>query len=109
MITCPERSHYQILLLLYRYLSSITKIPASPSAIAITSSNEFDPQWLELLRLRFEHGYNDRAIAKKMGVTDRTIRNYWVRIQNALNIAKHPDKDIKVLIGLKARKLGLID
>ena len=39
----------------------------------------------------------------------RTIRNYWVRIQEALNIIEHPDKDIRVQIELKARELGLID
>ena len=107
MNTCPKRSHYQILLLLYRYLSSTAEIPASSNTIA--SIDEFDPQWLELLSLRFEHGYNDQAIAKKMGLTERTIRNYWIKLQKALNIASHPDKDIKVLIGLKARQLGLID
>ena len=80
-----------------------------PQTTTCSFSLELDPHWLELLRLRFEHGYNDRAIAQKMGLTDRTIRNYWARIQNALNIDKHPNKDIKVLIGLKARSLGLID
>ena len=101
------RSHIQTFLLLFRYFSSITQTPTSPSAIA--SVDKFEPRWLELLRLRFEHGYNDRAIALKMGVTDRTIRNYWKRIQEALNIDDDPDKDIKVQIELKAREIGLID
>ena len=107
MNTFPVRSHYQIFLFLLRYFSSITETPALKDAIA--SFDEFDPQWLELLRLRFEHGYNDLAIAKKMGLTDRTIRNYWARIRHALNISNHPDEDVKVLIQLKARQLGLID
>ena len=106
MNTCSPITHIQIFLFLLRYISSVIEISNVDNIISV---DEFDPQWRELLRLRFEHGYNDKAIAKKLGLTDRTIRNYWKKIQYALNIANHPDKDLKVLIGLKARKVGLID
>ena len=106
-LSADRRSHIQILLLLFRYFNSTTKTPFFSSAI--DSVEEFDPQWRELLRLRFEYGYNDRAIARKLGVSDRTIRNYWVRIQEALEINYDPDKDIRVQIELKAREIGLID
>ena len=69
---------------------------------------EFHPKWLELLQLRFQEGLTDKAVAKRMGTSDRTIRNYWVRIQDALLIGDEPDKDLKVQIELEARKIGLI-
>ena len=71
--------------------------------------SDFPPELLEVLNLKFNRALNDRTIAKRMGVSDRTIRNYWLRIQDALNITNDPDKDIKVQIELKARKLGLIE
>ena len=106
MNTFAPPAHIQIFLYLLRYFSSTTETLCSNADVFYS---ELDPQWLELLRLRFESGYNDLAIAQKMGLTDRTIRNYWKRIQNALDISSQPDKDVKVLIQLKARKLGLID
>lgn len=69
---------------------------------------EFHPKWLELLQLRFQEGLTDKAVAKRMGTSDRTIRNYWVRIQDALLIGDEPDKDLKVQIEIEARKIGLI-
>lgn len=75
----------------------------------VKSRPEFHPKWLELLNLRFEEGLTDKAIAKRMGTSDRTIRNYWIRIQDALLIGDDPDKDIKVQIELEARRIGLIN
>lgn len=69
----------------------------------------FQVRWLKLLYLRYQEGFNDREIARKLNISDRTIRNYWSRIQDALSIPDNPDKDTKILIGIEARKLGLID
>ncbi len=74
----------------------------------VKSRPEFHPKWLELLQLRFQEGLTDKAVAKRMGTSDRTIRNYWVRIQDALLIGDEPDKDLKVQIEIEARKIGLI-
>jgi DNA-binding NarL/FixJ family response regulator len=76
---------------------------------AVKSRPEFHPKWLEMLNLRFEEGLTDKAIAKRMGTSDRTIRNYWIRIQDALVIGDDPDKDIRVQIEIEARKMGLIN
>lgn len=69
---------------------------------------EFDRKWIELLNLKFGEGLTDKAIAKRMNITDRTVRNYWSRIQDALEIGEEPDKDVRIQIELAARQLGLI-
>lgn len=69
---------------------------------------EFDRKWIELLNLKFEEGLTDKAIAKRMNITDRTVRNYWSRIQDALDVCEEPDKDVRIQIELAARQLGLI-
>lgn len=67
-----------------------------------------EPIELKVLQLKYEQGFNDRTIARKLKVSERTIRNYWARIQAALQIKDDDEKDLKVAIGLAARKLGLI-
>ncbi|MGV0028180.1 DNA-binding response regulator [Phormidesmis priestleyi] len=74
----------------------------------IRSRTEFDPKWLEVLTLKFQEGLTDKAIAQRMRVSDRTIRNYWIRLQDALHVYDEPEKELRVQIELAARKLGLI-
>lgn len=75
----------------------------------VRSRPEFEPRWLDLLKLKFQEGLTDKAIAVRMLVSDRTIRNYWVRVQDALGIYHETDKDLQFQIEIEARKLGLID
>lgn len=51
----------------------------------IINGREFNSKWLEVLRLKFNEGLPDKAIAEKMHISARTVRNYWMRIQDALN------------------------
>jgi DNA-binding NarL/FixJ family response regulator len=74
----------------------------------LRSRTEFDPKWLEVLNLKFQEGLTDKAIAQKMQVSDRTIRNYWIRLQDALGVYDEPGKELRVQIEIAARKLGLI-
>lgn len=74
----------------------------------VRSRPEFDRRWLEVLLLKYQEGLSDKAIAERMGLRDRTIRNYWVRIQEALNVPDHPDQDLRIQIQIAARKAGLI-
>ena len=76
---------------------------------SVKSRPEFNAKWLEMLELKFKEGLTDKAIAKKMQISDRTIRNYWIRVQDTLNIADEPDKDLRVQIEIVARKMGLIE
>ncbi|MEM6450833.1 MAG: response regulator transcription factor [Cyanobacteria bacterium P01_D01_bin.105] len=69
---------------------------------------EFDRKWLTVLKLKYQKGFSDRAIAKEMGISDRTVRNYWVRIQDSLGIHESPDLDLRVQIRIAARRAGLI-
>lgn len=70
---------------------------------------EFDRKWLEVLTLKYQEGLSDKAIAKRMSISDRTVRNYWIRIQDALGVFDNPDKDLRVQIEIAARKAGLIN
>ncbi|MBW4582480.1 MAG: response regulator transcription factor [Tildeniella nuda ZEHNDER 1965/U140] len=75
----------------------------------LRSRSEFDRKWLEVLTLKFQEGLTDKAIADRMRVSDRTVRNYWVRLQDALGIYDEPDKDLRMQIAIAARKLGLLN
>jgi DNA-binding NarL/FixJ family response regulator len=74
----------------------------------LRSRIEFDPKWLEVLTLKFQEGLTDKAIAQRMQVSDRTIRNCWIRLQDALEIYDQPGKDLRIQIEISARKIGLI-
>lgn len=75
----------------------------------VRSRPEFDRRWLEVLMLKYQEGLSDKAIAERMGISDRTIRNYWIRIQDALNVYDHPHQDLRIQIQIAARKAGLIN
>ncbi len=70
---------------------------------------EIKPEWVTLLKLAFEEGITDRAIAQKMNVSERTVRHYWTRVQDALGV--YPDEGVNIRIQTynKARHYGLID
>ena len=74
---------------------------------------ELKPEWLEVLSLAFEEGLQDKVIAEKMHLRERTIRAYWTKIQDALNV--YPDncreegKNMRIQTEILARKEGLID
>lgn len=74
----------------------------------LRSRTEFDPKWIEVLTLKFQEGLTDKAIAQRMQVSDRTIRNYWIRLQDALDVYDEPGKELRIQIELAARNLGLI-
>ncbi|MGB7087640.1 MAG: response regulator transcription factor [Phormidesmis sp.] len=74
----------------------------------VRSRPEFDRKWLRVLELKYQKGLSDKAIAKAMGMSDRTVRNYWIRIQDALSIYADPNQDLRIQIQLAARKAGLI-
>ena len=70
---------------------------------------EIKPEWVTLLKLAFEEGITDKAIAQKMNVSERTVRHYWTRVQDALGV--YPDEGVNIRIQTynKARHYGLID
>lgn len=71
-------------------------------------THEFDRTWLEVLKLKFQEGLSDSAIARQLGVNDLAIRHYWRRIQQALTVSDDPDKDQHIQIEQAARDAELI-
>ena len=74
---------------------------------------EVKPEWVEVLRLAFEEGLTDRAIADRMIVAERTVRNYWTKVQDVLGIypedSKKDGKNIRIETEIRARVEGLIN
>lgn len=74
---------------------------------------EVKPEWLELLRLASSEELQDKAIAEQMNIAERTVRNYWTKIQDVLSIYPEDSKKERTNIRLKtlnnAREEGLID
>ena len=75
----------------------------------LRSRPEFDRKWLRVIQLKYAEGLSDRAIAQAMGISDRTVRNYWVRIQDTLGVADDPNQDLRIQIQMAARRAGLLN
>lgn len=74
---------------------------------------ELKPEWLETLDLACTEGYQDRAIAKQLHVSESMVRNYWSKIYDVLGIypedAKEEGKNLRIITCLRAREEGLIE
>lgn len=70
---------------------------------------EVRSEWLGLLKLAFEQGLQDKAIAEQMNVSERTVRNYWTQVQDALGVYPDEGKNIRVQTAVRAREEGLIE
>ncbi len=75
----------------------------------IRTGVEVRPEWLEVLNLAFNQSLTDKAIADYMNVSERTVRNYWSKMQDALGVYPESGKNIRVQTGKRAREEGLID
>lgn len=70
---------------------------------------EVKPEWLEVLELAFNQGLQDKKIAEDMNVSERTVRNYWTKVQDALGVYPEDGKNIRIQTEIRAREEGLID
>ena len=70
---------------------------------------EVKPEWLTLLSLAFGEGLQDKAIAKRMQVSERTVRHYWTKVQDVLEVYPEEGKNIRIQTEMRAREEGLID
>ena len=73
------------------------------------SGLEVKPEWLEVLALAFQEGLQDKAIAERMHCSERTVRNYWTKVQDALGVYPEEGKNIRIQTEIRARAAGLID
>lgn len=92
----------------------LTKVDWALNGLLYTSPEmrlglEVKPEWLAMLRLAFEKGLMDRAIAKHMNISERTVRHYWTRVQDALGVYPETGTNIRVQTYNKARQSGLLD
>jgi DNA-binding NarL/FixJ family response regulator len=70
---------------------------------------ELKEEWVTLLELAFDEGLQDKEIANRMNVAERTVRHYWSKIQDALNVYPETGKNIRIQTEILAREEGLID
>ncbi|MBD2568271.1 response regulator [Anabaena lutea] len=70
---------------------------------------EVKPEWLKVLTLAFEEGLQDKSIAEKMCISERMVRHYWSKLQDALNVYPEEGKNIRIQTEMQAREKGLID
>ncbi|MDX2243138.1 MAG: response regulator transcription factor [Leptolyngbyaceae cyanobacterium bins.302] len=75
----------------------------------LRSGMEVKPEWLDLLKLAFREGLQDKAIAERMNVSERSVRHYWTKIQDVLGVYPDDGKNIRIQTELRAREEGLID
>ncbi|MGB3656220.1 MAG: DNA-binding response regulator, partial [Rivularia sp. (in: cyanobacteria)] len=80
---------------------------------AINSGLEIKPEWIRLLNLAFEEGFQDKAIAAHICVSERMVRHYWFKLQLMLDInveeLRNQGKNLRVITHIRAREEGLID
>ena len=70
---------------------------------------EVRPEWLRVLTLAFDEGLQDKAIAERMCVSERMVRHYWSKLQDALDIYPEEGRNIRIQTEMRAREEGLID
>ena len=91
----------------------LTRIDWSRQGVSYTKDLQMDlevkPEWLEVLNLAFNQGLQDKAIAQHLYKSERMVRHYWSKIQDALGVYPEPGKSIRMLTQIRARELGLID
>uniref|UniRef100_A0A8J6ZWS2 Response regulator transcription factor n=1 Tax=Desmonostoc muscorum LEGE 12446 TaxID=1828758 RepID=A0A8J6ZWS2_DESMC len=75
----------------------------------IYSGLEVKPEWLSVLTLAFEEGLQDKAIAQRMNVAERTVRHYWTKIYDLLGVYPDANKNLRIQTEIRAREEGLID
>lgn len=69
--------------------------------------------WLKVLKLAGEEGLQDQTISERLCVTVGTVRHYWKKIYDVLEIdpsdEKKDGKNLRILSQIRARELGLIE
>lgn len=76
---------------------------------SIQAGLEFKPEWLKVLELAFQEGLQDKAIADRLNVSERMVRHYWTKVQDALNVYPEEGKNVRIQTEMRAREEGLID
>ncbi|WP_414550142.1 response regulator [Anabaena sp. CCY 0017] len=75
----------------------------------IHSGLEVKPEWLRVLTLAFEEGLQDKTIAERICISERMVRHYWSKLQDALDVYPEEGRNIRIQTEMRAREKGLID
>jgi len=78
-------------------------------SLLIEMTIQVRPEWIEVLKLAFEEGLQDKMIAQTMHRSERMIGHYWSKIRDVLGIYPEADKNMRTLTYIEAKKAGLID
>ena len=92
----------------------LTKVDWAMQGVVFTPKEmrngiEMKAEWLEVLRLAFGEGLQDKVIAERISVAERTVRHYWSKIQDVLDVYPDEGKNIRIQTEKRAREEGLID
>jgi DNA-binding NarL/FixJ family response regulator len=92
----------------------LTKVDWSLNGVNCTPKEmrmglELKEEWLTLLELAFNESLKDREIAIKMSIAERTVRHYWTKIQDLLEVYPEDNKNMRIQTENRAREAGLID
>ena len=92
----------------------LTKVDWAMQGVVFTPKEmrngiEMKAEWLEVLRLAFGEGLQDKAIAERIRVAERTVRHYWSKIQDVLDVYPDEGKNIRIQTEKRSREEGLID
>ncbi|AFZ37942.1 response regulator receiver protein [Stanieria cyanosphaera PCC 7437] len=71
-------------------------------------SLELREDWLTAIAFKFEEGLDDPTIAKKMHRSESTVRHYWTKIRDAIEVYPETGKDLKIQTLLKLIEIGII-
>jgi DNA-binding NarL/FixJ family response regulator len=70
---------------------------------------EVKPEWVKVLELAFKESLTDKVIAGRMNMSERAIRHYWTRVQDALGVYPEEGQNIRIQTYNRAREVGLLD
>ncbi|MEB3291916.1 MAG: response regulator transcription factor [Synechococcales bacterium] len=92
----------------------LTKVEWAAQGVVFTPKDmrnglEMKPEWLEVLQLAYGEGLMDKAIAERLNVAERTVRHYWSKVQDVLDVYPDSGKNIRIQTEKRARDEGLID
>lgn len=92
----------------------LTKVDWAMQGVVFTPKEmrngiEMKAEWLDVLRLAFGEGLQDKMIAERISVAERTVRHYWSKIQDVLDVYPDEGKNIRIQTEKRAREEGLID
>jgi DNA-binding NarL/FixJ family response regulator len=92
----------------------LTKVEWSAQGVVFTPKEmrgglELKSEWLQVLKLAFEEELMDKVIGDRMNIAERTVRHYWSKIQDVLDVYPGDGKNIRIQTEKRAREEGLID